>query len=77
MKDKQLENKDSQIAQMQNLLDQQQRLTLQDKKMLEEYKAEIENLKSLTLKSHENEQTSSITKYPESKENKEKWWHLW
>lgn len=33
---------------MQNLLDQQQRLALQDKKLLEEYKSEIKDLKSLT-----------------------------
>ena len=44
----QLENKDTQILQMQNLLDQQQRLALQDKKLLEEYKSEIQSLKALT-----------------------------
>lgn len=49
VKDKQLENKDSQISQMQNLLDQQQRLALQDKKLLEEYKAEINDLKALKM----------------------------
>ncbi|MBJ7676673.1 DNA-binding protein [Weissella confusa] len=47
VKDKQLENKDLQISQLQNLLDQQQRLALQDKKLLEEYKAEIKDLKDL------------------------------
>ncbi|OSH06804.1 hypothetical protein EFDM72_2858 [Enterococcus faecalis] len=36
---------------MQNLLDQQQRLALQDKKLLEEYKEEIKELKSLTTQS--------------------------
>ncbi|NHJ00338.1 plasmid replication protein [Lactococcus garvieae] len=37
--------------QTQNLLDQQQRLALQDKKLLEEYKEEIKELKSLTTQS--------------------------
>ncbi|MDN6686510.1 MAG: hypothetical protein L0L20_10800, partial [Lactococcus lactis] len=37
--------------QTQNLLDQQQRLALQDKKLLEEYKAENDNLKALKMPS--------------------------
>ena len=53
VKDKQLENKDTQISQMQNLLDQQQRLALQDKKLLEEYKAEINDLKALKMPSQD------------------------
>ena len=40
--------KDQQIEKLTNLLDQQQRLALQDKKLLEEYKAENDNLKALT-----------------------------
>lgn len=51
---KQIEQKDAQIHTLQqiieknqNLLDQQQRLALQDKKLLEEYKAEINDLKAL------------------------------
>lgn len=36
---------------LQNLLDQQQRLALQDKKLLEEYKAEINDLKALKMPS--------------------------
>src|SRR5699024_3326550 len=51
-------NKDEQIKslveaqkQTQNLLDQQQRLALQDKKLLEEYKAENDNLKALKMTS--------------------------
>lgn len=40
---------------MQNLLDQQQRLALQDKKLLEEYKAEINDLKALKMPSQETE----------------------
>ncbi len=53
VKDKQLENKDTQISQMQNLLDQQQRLALLDNKLLEEYKAEINDLKALKMPSQE------------------------
>ena len=37
------------------LLDQQQRLALQDKKLLEEYKAENDNLKALKMPSQETE----------------------
>ncbi|WP_282675713.1 hypothetical protein [Lactococcus lactis] len=55
-------NKDEQIKslveaqkQTQNLLDQQQRLSLQDKKLLEEYKAENDNLKALKMPSQETE----------------------
>ncbi|MCT3329127.1 hypothetical protein ACI1UG_10745 [Lactococcus garvieae] len=55
-------NKDEQIKslveaqkQTQNLLDQQQRLALQDKKLLEEYKAENDNLKALKMPSQETE----------------------
>ncbi|STQ32996.1 Uncharacterised protein [Enterococcus durans] len=43
------------IQQTQNLLDQQQRLALQDKKLLEEYKAENDNLKVLKMPSQETE----------------------
>lgn len=53
-------NKDEQIKslveaqkQTQNLLDQQQRLALQDKKLLEEYKAENDNLKALKMPSED------------------------
>lgn len=66
------------------MLDQQQRLALQDKKLLEEYKAEIKNLKALTT------QTQSATdeqgavnersdveepNHPETAKSK-KWWHF-
>ncbi|HDV0795559.1 TPA: hypothetical protein RHK09_002907, partial [Enterococcus faecalis] len=56
-------NKDEQIKslveaqkQTQNLLDQQQRLALQDKKLLEEYKAENDRLKSLSMPSQESKE---------------------
>ena len=47
--------KDQQIEKLTNLLDQQQRLALQDKKLLEEYKAENDNLKALKMPSKETE----------------------
>ena len=56
----QLKQKDTQIAQMQNLLDQQQRLALQDKKLLEDYKSEINELKSLKMPQEDMKDGSSI-----------------
>ena len=46
--------------QTQNLLDQQQRLALQDKKLLEEYKSEINELKSLKMPQEDMKDGSSI-----------------
>lgn len=46
--------------QTQNLLDQQQRLALQDKKLLEEYKAENDNLKALKMPQEDMKDGSSI-----------------
>ena len=45
--------------QTQNLLDQQQRLALQDKKLLEEYKAEINDLKALKMPSQDTKEEQS------------------
>ncbi|WP_084998769.1 hypothetical protein [Lentilactobacillus parabuchneri] len=63
-------NKDEQIKslveaqkQTQNLLDQQQRLALQDKNLLEEYKAENDNLKALKMPSQETEFKHLDTQY--------------
>ena len=58
--DKQLTNKDKQIETLSNLLDQQQRLALQDKKLLEEYKAEINDLKALKMPSEDTKEEQSI-----------------
>lgn len=83
-------NKDDQIKslveaqkQTQNLLDQQQRLALQDKKLLEEYKEEINELKSLIIPVRENEKVP-IPQHSKNKDIKEryqkknkKWWKLW
>ncbi|MBM7545111.1 cell division protein FtsX [Weissella beninensis] len=83
VKDKQLENKDLQITQMQSLLDQQQRLALQDKKLLEEYKVEIKNLKSLNTPTKDSEENDSIQKETSVENMKEapqkknkKWWNF-
>ena len=57
--DKQLTNKDKQIETLSNLLDQQQRLALQDKKLLEEYKAEINDLKALKMPSEDPKEEQS------------------
>ena len=61
-----IKEKDEQIKsllevqkQTQNLLDQQQRLALQDKKLLEEYKTEIKDLKTLAMPSREDEKDAS------------------
>lgn len=54
-KDQQIISKDQQIEKLTNLLDQQQRLALQDKKLLEEYKAENDNIKALKMPSQETE----------------------
>ena len=89
-KDGQLSIKDEQIKslveiqnQTQNLLDQQQRLALQDKQLLEEYKAEIKDLKALAVPTQDNEQAVSPSNEPEqatstadSQHKTKKWWHF-
>ena len=69
---------------MQNLLDQQQRLALQDKQLLEEYKAEIKDLKALTMAPHDDgEKEAAAQNQPEPETNTvesqpkpKKWWHF-
>ena len=73
-----------QLTQMQNLLDQQQRLALQDKQLLEEYKAEIKDLKALTMAPHDDgekgvtsdKQPEPENSTPESQPKPKKWWHF-
>ncbi|MFH7309034.1 DNA-binding protein [Weissella paramesenteroides] len=73
-----------QLTQMQNLLDQQQRLALQDKQLLEEYKAEIKDLKALTMAPHDDgEKEMAAQKQPEpehstpdSQPKPKKWWRF-
>ena len=85
-----IKEKDEQIKillevqkQTQNLLDQQQRLALQDKQLLEEYKAEIKDLKALVMPSPEVEkdgalhsETAQDTESVEAKPRAKKWWHF-
>ena len=85
-----IKEKDEQIKsllevqkQTQNLLDQQQRLALQDKKLLEEYKAEIKDLKSLNIPAKDIKKEEPVQKEKEVANNKEvsqkrnkKWWHF-
>ena len=69
---------------MQNLLDQQQRLALQDKQLLEEYKAEIKDLKALTMAPHDDgekevtsdKQQEPKNSTPESQPKPKKWWRF-
>ncbi|MFW3539670.1 DNA-binding protein [Leuconostoc sp. DB-1] len=73
-----------QLNQMQNLLDQQQRLALQDKQLLEEYKAEIKDLKALTMAPHDDgekevtsdKQPEPENSTPESQPKPKKWWRF-
>lgn len=72
----------SEKKELHKLLDQQQRLALQDKKLLEEYKAEIKDLKALTMAPYDDskqEVTSEKQPEPEdrtteSKSKPKKWW---
>ena len=69
---------------MQNLLDQQQRLALQDKQLLEEYKAEIKDLKALTMAPHDDgkkevmaqNQPEPETDTAKSQPKPKKWWRF-
>ncbi|WP_439001882.1 RepB-like protein [Pediococcus damnosus] len=74
----------SEKKELHKLLDQQQRLALQDKQLLEEYKAEITDLKALTMAPHddgEKEVTSDKQREPEnstseSQPKPKKWWRF-
>lgn len=73
-----------QLTHMQNLLDQQQRLALQDKQLLEEYKAEIKDLKALTMAPHDDgekevkpdKQPEPENSTPDSQPKPKKWWRF-
>ena len=74
----------SEKKELHKLLDQQQRLSLQDKQLLEEYKAAIKDLKSLTTQtqSSTDEQVSVDEKnivvasnHPDTSKSK-KWWRF-
>lgn len=80
-KEKIVSTKDQQIEKLTNLLDQQQRLALQDKKLLEEYKEEIKELKSLMVPVREDgknlmgHQSNDVDNTKEESQTKnKKWW---
>ena len=74
----------SEKKELHKLLDQQQRLALQDKQLLEEYKAEIKDLKALTMAPHDDgkkEMTAQNQPEPEtdtvkSQTKPKKWWRF-
>ncbi|PLC55953.1 helix-turn-helix domain-containing protein [Photobacterium carnosum] len=74
----------SEKKELHKLLDQQQRLALQDKQLLEEYKAEIKDLKALTMAPHDDgEKKMAAQKQPEpehstpdSQPKPKKWWRF-
>ena len=69
----------SEKKELHKLLDQQQRLALQDKKLLEEYKSEIKDLKSLVMPIREDEKDvshQSETVPAEAQAKPKKWWQF-
>ena len=74
----------SEKRELHKLLDQQQRLALQDKQLLEEYKAEIKDLKALTMAPHDDgekevtsdKQPEPENSTPESQPKPKKWWRF-
>ncbi|WP_413981598.1 RepB-like protein (plasmid) [Leuconostoc mesenteroides] len=73
----------SEKKELHKLLDQQQRLALQDKKLLEEYKSEIKELKSLTMSKRGSEGDDFIQKenavenrVKEAQNKNKKWWYF-
>ncbi|MGM0260587.1 RepB-like protein [Enterococcus sp. AZ102] len=66
----------SEKKELHKLLDQQQRLALQDKKLLEEYKEEIKELKSLTTESTSADLFKDVDepKDIEIDKKKRRWW---
>ena len=69
----------SEKKELHKLLDQQQRLALQDKKLLEEYKSEIKDLKTLAMPSREDEKDASPqseTEPAEAQAKPKKWWQF-
>ena len=66
----------SEKKELHKLLDQQQRLALQDKKLLEEYKEEIKELKSLTTQSTPATLSKDVNKPKDIEIDKKKrrWW---
>ena len=73
----------SEKKELHKLLDQQQHLALQDKKLLEEYKEEIKELKSLMVPVRKDDKDPMVQKSKDIDNTKEelhtknkKWWHF-
>ena len=73
----------SEKKELHKLLDQQQRLALHDKKLLEEYKEEIKELKSLMVPVRKDDKDPMVQKSKDIDNTKEelhtknkKWWHF-
>ena len=73
----------SEKKELHKLLDQQQRLALQDKKLLEEYKEEIKELKSLMVPVRKDDKDPMVQKSKDIDNTKKelhtknkKWWHF-
>ncbi|EGP5338623.1 DUF536 domain-containing protein [Enterococcus faecium] len=75
----QLQEKDTQIKQMQKLLDQQQQLTLQANQQIEKLQEQLQL--AYTEETPEDESTTILSEETESIEKhtkkKQKWWQLW
>ena len=72
----------SEKKELHKLLDQQQRLALQDKKLLDEYKSEIKNLKSVTAPPRNETPPVSESHVVEDRVNqpknrKKRWWRFY
>jgi len=72
----------SEKKELHKLLDQQQRLALQDKKLLDEYKSEIKNLKSVTAPPRNETPPVSENHVVEDRVNqpknrKKRWWRFY
>ena len=68
----------SEKKELHKLLDQQQRLSLQDKKLIEEYRAEIKDLKALTMPPQDDgaKDVAAKTSKVDSLHKPKKWWHF-
>lgn len=76
----QLQEKDTQIKQMQKLLDQQQQLTLQANQQIEKLQEQLQL--AYTEETPEDESTTILSEETEliekhTKKKKQKWWQLW
>lgn len=71
----QLQEKDTQLKQMQKLLDQQQQLTLQANQQIEKLQEQLQL--SYTEISSEKEATSDMKEVDQAPTNEKKWWQFW